>query len=284
MNTHIKVDGWLKNILVDPLDKGPLMIGDAHLSSSYGRRYPITRDIYDLRLLTQHKGVIGTLWEQGQMAYEHWSDSFSSRNSRESYHDEKESVRDVYAAIPIVGRCVDIGGHQGRLREYLAENQEYVSIDPFLDVFEGLGPQTNLLEVFSSLRKPVNFICALAEHLPLKNECFDTAHMRSCIDHFYNPELAVREAYRVLRGGGQLIIGLYVEGGKTGKLTPLERLKEKIRPLLSFIWNRYRDHHVWHPTYAELCALIEGAGFHIEATHWQRSFVDRVCYIRARKT
>jgi len=283
VNRYVKVDAWLKDILVDPLDKGSLTIGDAYIRSSYGRQYPITKGIYDLRLLTQHKGVVGSLWNQGQQAYEHWSGSLSSCNSKDFYRNEKESVRDVYEAIPIEGRCLDIGGHQGRLQEYLAENQEYVSIDPFLDVFEGLGSQHSLREVFPSLKRPVNFVCALAEHLPLKNESFDTAHMRSCIDHFYNPEIALLEAYRVLKVGGQLVVGLYVEGGRTGELTVKEKIKESVRPIISLVASQYRDHHVWHPTYAELCALIEGIGFRIERTHWQRSFVDRVCYVKAIK-
>jgi SAM-dependent methyltransferase len=284
MSEFVKVDAWLKEVLVDPLDKRPLIIGNTSLVSSYGRHYPIENNVYDLRLLTQHVGVVGELWKEGQKEYERWTDSLVSRDSKQLYREEKESVRDVYEAIPIVGRCLDIGGHQGRLREYLAEDQEYVSIDPFRDVFEGLGAQDNLLEVYSSLRNPVNFVCALAEHLPLKNGSFDTAHMRSCIDHFYNPEIALLEAHRVLRAGGQLIVGLYVEGGRTGALTPKERLKEGARTLLSLVTNRYKDHHIWHPTYAELCALIDGTGFHIETTYWQRAFVDRVCYIRARKS
>jgi len=283
MSEFVKVDPWLQKILVDPLDKGPLTISETSLVSSYGRHYPIVKGIYDLRLLTRHVGVVGELWNEGQREYERWTDSLAYRDSKQFYLEEKDSVRDVYEAIPLVGRCLDIGGHQGRLREYIAEDQEYVSIDPYLDVFEGLGSQSNLLEVFQSLKSPTNFVCALAEHLPLRSESFDTAHMRSCIDHFYNPEIALLEAHRVLKRGGQLIVGLYVEGGRTGCVTPKEKLKEGARALLSLVTNRYRDHHVWHPTYTELCALIEGTGFQIETTYWQRAFVDRVCYIKARK-
>jgi SAM-dependent methyltransferase len=284
MSKFVKVDPWLREILVDPLDKGPLMIGETSLVSSYGRHYPIVNNIYDLRLLTQHVGLVGELWKEGQREYECWTDSLVSRDSRQVYLEEKDSVRDVYQAIPIVGRCLDIGGHQGRLREYVAEDQEYVSMDPYLDVFEGLASQHNLLETFPSLKKPANFVCALAEHLPVKSESFDTAHMRSCIDHFYNPEIALLEAHRVLKRGGQLVVGLYVEGGRTGCLTPKERLKETIRSMLSLVTSRYKDHHIWHPTYAELCTLIVGAGFRIENTYWQRAFIDRVCYIKAVKS
>ena len=80
-----------------------------------------------------------------------------------------------------------------------------------------------------------------------------------------------------------MIVGLYVEGGRTGKLTVRELLKEGARKALSLVTDAYRDHHIWHPTYVELCELILGCGFHIETTYWQRAFVDRVCYIKAVK-
>lgn len=283
MSTFVKVDKWLEELLVDPLDKGPLVLSNSSLVSSYGRRYPMENNVYDLRLLTQHVGVVGQLWQEGQKAYERWTDSLAAQDGKRSYQEEKESVRDVYNALPIIGRCLDIGGHQGRLREFLDKTQEYVSIDPFRDVFDRLDEQTNLLHVYPSLKTPVNFLCAFAEHLPLKNGSFDTAHMRSCIDHFYNPEAALLEAYRVLRGEGQLIVGLYVEGGRTGVPTLKEKCKERVRGVLSLVTSRYNDHHIWHPSYSQLCSLIEGVGFHIETTYWQPAFVDRVCYIRARK-
>ena len=79
---------------------------------------------------------------------------------------ERESVRDVYEAIPIAGRCVDIAGHQGRLRAYLSSDQEYISKDPSLDIFSGLEFQNRLLEAFPVLTDPLNFISAFFEHLP----------------------------------------------------------------------------------------------------------------------
>jgi SAM-dependent methyltransferase len=283
MSKFVKVDKWLEQTLVDPLDKGPLVNRTTCLTSSYGRHYPIIDGIYDLRLLTQHVGEVGELWKEGQKEYERWSDDLAKGDGKQDYVAERESVLDVYEAIPIVGRCLDIGGHQGRLRAFLSPGQEYVSVDPFLQIFKGMDSQKQLLEAFPCLQNPVNFICTFAEHLPFANASFDTAHMRSCIDHFYNPELALLEAQRVLKVGAQLIVGLYVEGGRLGKRTPQEQAKEGARFVLSLVTNRYKDHHVWHPTYVELCGLIERTGFHIETTYWQRAFIDRVCYIKARK-
>ena len=187
----------------------------------------------------------------------------AQNDQKQDYVAERESVRDVYEAMRIVGRCLDIGGHQGRLRAYLSPDQECVSVGPFLDIVRGSEFQNKPLEAFHFLAEPVNFICAFSKHLPFRSDSFDTAHMRSCVDHFYNPELALLGAYRVLKSGGQLIVGLYVEGGRTGKLTAREVLKERVRKALSLVTDAYSDHHIWHPTYVELCELISGCGFHI---------------------
>jgi SAM-dependent methyltransferase len=281
VQSFVKVDKWLRDILVDPLDKTPLITELSSLISQYGRRYQIINGIFDLRLLTQHVGTIGELWKEGQDAYEDWCRTLIENDNRQNYVAEREGVRDVYEAIPVVGRCIDIGGHQGRLRAYIATEQEYVSVDPYIQVFDHLNSQTNLLEAYPCLKKPVNFVCAFAEHLPFTGGAFDTAHMRSCIDHFVNPELAVLEAHRVLKPGGQLIIGLSVEGGRIGRLRPSDVVKEMARRTLSLVTDAFQDHHVWHPTYIELCRLIEGCGFKIEKTYWQRSLDDRVCYVKA---
>lgn len=279
----IKVDKWVEDILVDPLSKARLRRSENQLISDYGRRYHIRDGIYDLRVLTQHIGSQFSLWAHGQEEFERWSKEAGVRYKEQEYVEERESVRVVYDAIPILGRCIDIGGHQGRLRAYLSKEQEYISVDPFIDAFDDIRLQENLMAAYPFLTEPVNFVSALAEHLPFQSHAFDTAHMRSCIDHFYNPELALLEAHRVLKPGGQLVVGLYVEGGRTGRIGITKRSKETVRRVLSLVTDAFQDHHMWHPTYTELCELIEACGFRIEMTHWQKAFVDKVCYLKAVK-
>ena len=108
--------------------------------------------------------------------------------------------------------------------------------------------------------------------------------MRSVIDHFLSPELALNEAYRVLESDGCLIVGLYVYGGKDGNPGIKSQAKEFVREkLVSFGIKRFQDHHVWHPTYEELVNLITCCGFNIDKVHWQQGHNDTVCYLRARK-
>lgn len=275
-----KVDAWLRGIIVDPLDKSPLLDAPGEMISMYGRRYPVVNGVCDLRLLSRTSGALAEIWRHGQEEYEEWACHLSDADARQDYTSEREGVREVYEAVPIIGRCLDVGGHQGRLREFLTPDQEYVSLDPYVEVFLKLESQPNLLAAFPRLHEPVNFIHALAEHLPFQRESFDTVHMRSVIDHFLDPELALCEARRVLRPGGQLVVGLYVEGGRTGRSSMSRQVKDVVKGVLSIFVEKYRDHHVWHPTYAELVSQIELCGFKVQKTHWQKS-CESVCYIKA---
>jgi len=281
-----KMDDWVKEIIVDPLSKEPLTINKERnfLISSYGRKYPIVDDIYDLRFLNNEITADQKLWKAGQYEYERWSASLASQDHKQDYFKEIESVREVYEDIPVEGRCLDVGGHQGRLRQFLTPEQDYIICDPYLNVFEDLDKQPNLLKAYPFLLEPANFVCCDAEFLPFCSSSFETVHMRSVIDHFLSPELALKESYRVLRNDGALIVGLLVHGGKLGKPDIKSLAKDFVKAtLVATGIKRYKDHHVWHPTFKELCNLISACGFEIEKIHWQKGCNDTVCYLRGKK-
>ncbi|MBA7584534.1 hypothetical protein ES708_26489 [subsurface metagenome] len=111
--------------------------------------------------------------------------------------------------------------------------------------------------------------------------------MRSVIDHFLDPVLALLEAFRVLKKGGQLIIGTFVLGGKNGKNR--DTFKENIKNILQLfspkILYKYilTDHHTWHPKLDELIQLINKCGFNIEKIYWQKGYNEKVCYVKSIK-
>lgn len=282
----VRLDAWVKEIIVDPLSKEPLSLDKERgcLSSPYGRKYPIVGEIYDLRFLNNNTTKDQQEWKEGQRMFERWSERLSVRDKSQNYFAEIEGVRGVYEDIPIEGSCLDVGGHQGRLRCFLSPEQGYVTCDPFLTAFDQLDTQPNLIAAYPFLLDPVNFICCDAELLPFKSSSFQTVHMRSVIDHFLNPELALNEAYRVLKPDGALIVGSYVDGGKKGKIDFQIRAKECAKSVLIALgMTQYKDYHVWHPTYDELAGLISRCGFKIEKVHWQKGYNDMVCYLRGRK-
>jgi len=282
----IKMDNWLSEIIVDPLSKEPLVSNEERtlLISPYGRQYPIVGELFDLRLLNNETTPDQKVWKEGQREYEKWSASLAVNDHAQDYFAEIEGVREVYEDIPIEGRCLDVGGHQGRLRQFLRQGQEYVTCDPFINVFEDLEKQTNLLMAFPSLAEPVNFVCCDAEFLPFKSASFETVHMRSVIDHLLSPELALNEAYRVLQPGSALIVGLFCQGGKEGRIGFSRLTKEFAKEALAAAGiDKFKDHHVWHPTYQELTELISSCGFDVHKVHWQKGCNNSVCYLRAIK-
>lgn len=282
----IKLDGWVKEIIVDPLSKEPLTISEENnfLVSPYGRKYPIKAGLFDLRLLNNETTADQKVWKEGQREYERWTARLVAQDRKQNYFAEIDGVREVYEDISIEGSCLDVGGHQGRLRQFLSPGQDYITCDPFLNVFDDLDKQPNLLKAYPFLLDPVNFLCCDAEFLPFRSAFFQTVHMRSVIDHFLSPELALNEAYRVLRSGGALIVGLTVHGGRRGKPDIKSLAKELVREtLVAAGMKRFKDHHVWHPTYKELSDLILSCGFRIEKVHWQKGYSDTVCYVCARK-
>ena len=167
----IKLDQWVKDVIVDPLSKEPLTIDREinFLVSSYGRKYPIKDGIFDLRLLNNETTADQKIWKEGQREYERWSANIAYQDQKQDYIAEIEQVREVYEDLPIEGSCLDVGGHQGRLRQFLSPGQEYITCDPFLNVFNDLDKQPNLTNAFPFLLEPVNFVCCEAEFLPFRS-------------------------------------------------------------------------------------------------------------------
>ena len=285
MSKYVKLDQWAKDLLVDPLSKTPLQDAGNYLVSDYGREYPLVSDaIYDLRLFRQTAPSVSLqTWRKAQEGFEQLSASQQKHDARQNYEREKSGLAEVYEQIPIVGACLDVGGEKGRLRAFLDSDQVYLVVDPYLNAFDGIDCQSSLIRVYPFLLEKVNFLCALGEHLPIRSDSFDTVHMRSVIDHMYNPELALLEANRVLRAGGQLVIGSFVVGGKSGKTRFSRVAKDAVKRVLHSLGGTRFAGHVWQPTYDEFCRLIVSCGFAIDITHWQKGCDNCVCYIRAVK-
>ncbi len=73
---------------------------------------------------------------------------------------------------------LDVGGGAGIVRQFLPPDTKFVSVDPYVDYEQGIGPAKR--QAYSCLRQPLNFIAACAEFLPFQAESFDWVHMRFC--------------------------------------------------------------------------------------------------------
>lgn len=256
-------------------------------------------------------------WIDAQSEYGRHHQKCVQRDALQEYLDELDSVREIYTdEYHIAGRVLDVGGHQGRLRHYLGSDVSlYVSVDPCIDIFSGIGSQPNLLRAYPCLSTPCNFIAAHAEHLPFKSGCFDWVHMRSVVDHFADPYLAFLEAYRCCKPGGKLLVGLSLMEKKpapntrrtdtaTGlarRITALPaRLAAKLtrdglgglcgavaarlcRPGGRTQTTARKDDHMFRLTYAGLMDLFECTGWDVIREHWQKPPFDDCLYVCGQK-
>jgi ubiquinone/menaquinone biosynthesis C-methylase UbiE len=259
--------------LADPVTKEPTTV----------HAFPEIKGVRDARVFL--KNTYGfSEWEQGQVEYEkEMSPSGDySQGTVQQYLDEIAYDRPVYEHFLLNGVILDVGGGAGTLREFLPKTANCVSVDPYINAPHEIPPARR--EAYTCLAHQLDFICATAEFLPFLAESFDWVHMRSMLDHVQVPDLALLEARRVLKTGGKLLIGLYVEGGKSGVITSKQRIKEFVKKIFGLVGvDRWKDHHVWHPTYKGLIKLIEDNGFAVEDVYWQPQWHDQVCYVCAGK-
>jgi len=223
-------------------------------------------------------------WAAGQIEYERWEAGSKGYASKvDSYRAEIQYDRTVYEHFPMRGVILDVGGGAGTVREFLPQDVKFVSIDPYLSCLHEI-PRPKA-EAYSCLARRLNFIGAVAEFLPFIGAQFDWVHMRSMLDHVQVPDLALLEAHRVLKDDGHLLVGLYVEGGKSGTLSMKQKIKSLIKDGLLLVGiDRWKDHHTWHPTFSNLTKLIEDNGFTVGDVYWQPYWNDQVCYVSAAKS
>lgn len=278
-NVNIVFDSWLKDIIVDPLSKLPLYhLDPLSFSSSCGFSYKYSEGIPDFRVNLSN---FLDEWAFGQNEFEEWFLSYLEKGEADPdfYRNEVRRDSPIYEEFGITkkGRVLDVGGQLGHIRKYLAPNQEYCSIDPFIGAHR-LAANKKVLFSTYPLDKPLNLIAGFAEFLPFREMSFQVVNMRSCLDHFFNPQQALLEAFRILQPGGYLIIGLTLEGQTTKA-----KIKDLIRPIAGTLFHKFQDHHMWHPTYANLNSLTNNCGFTLVEEFWQTPDVLYALFSRNEK-
>jgi ubiquinone/menaquinone biosynthesis C-methylase UbiE len=268
------MEQWVNNILVDPVTKLPKKLTN----------FKKIENLVDARVYL--KNTYGWKdWKLGQKFYESWLENgeLSFLNKETDFETSKRLEKSIYDKLKLKGKILDVGGGVGTLRDFLKSNDKYLCIDPHYKSLKKIPIKKKI--IYKSLEQEFNFIVAFAEFLPIKNESFDYVHMRSMLDHVQIPDLVIIEAFRVLKNNGKLIVGLTVEGGKTGKIGLNERLKNFVRQTLYYTGIKSaRDYHTWHPTLKNLRKLIKENGFEIKKSIWQSGMNNKVVYIQAIKS
>jgi SAM-dependent methyltransferase len=276
-------------------------------------RYPLREvkvgdhleQVYDFRIQRPSCCIPDSakVWNDAQKSCELQLATEYAKDDLDTYLAQIDSVKEIYTQeFHLRGAVLDVGGHHGALRHYLVTREVplYVSVDPSLQAFENLHRQPNLLKAYPCLSQSCNFVAGRAEELPFISNSFDWVHMRSVVDHFEDPFKALKEAYRVLRPNGKLLIGLAIVE-KLGQLPAglpfLTKVRSKLERhgviglLKSAQWRFSgffrgqgvggKDHHQFHFTEAELRDLLSATGFVRDKEHWQKPPWNFCIYLSA---
>ncbi|OYD16761.1 bifunctional hydroxymethylpyrimidine kinase/phosphomethylpyrimidine kinase [candidate division WOR-3 bacterium JGI_Cruoil_03_44_89] len=102
-----------------------------------------------------------------------------------------------------------------------------------------------------------------AEEVPFEDGRFDTALLSTILSYVGNPEKAVREAYRILKHGGHIVVSFLAREGSYAMMYDLAYLRgkhdPKTAPKYPYPLKFIKETH-WRST-EEVTNLLEGAGF-----------------------
>jgi ubiquinone/menaquinone biosynthesis C-methylase UbiE len=141
--------------------------------------------------------------------------------------------------VPVDKKGVEIGIGSGIFAEQLG-------------IRFGIDPSEKMLEY--ARQRGLDVQAGVAENLPYENESFDFAVFITAICFVENPELALKEAYRILKNQGEIIIAILDKETRFGRF--LENNKKK-----SLFYKHARFFSV-----PEVRELLEKNGFSVTQT------------------
>jgi ubiquinone/menaquinone biosynthesis C-methylase UbiE len=134
-------------------------------------------------------------FEEHPLQYEDWFE-----RNRFAYESELQAVK---SQLPETGKGLEIGIGSGRFAEPLG-------------IKIGVEPAGEMREIAQT--RGIEAIDGVAEALPFADFEFDFALMVTTICFLDDVEAALKEAYRVIKGNGSLIIGFVDKNSSLGKL------------------------------------------------------------------
>jgi len=137
--------------------------------------------------------------------YEKYEEWFNKNEF--AYQSELNAVKEL---LPEKGKGIEIGVGSGRFAAPLG-------------IKFGIDPSEKMLEI--AKRRGIDVKIGVAENLPYENGSFDYALMVTTICFVDDIEQSFREAYRILKKGGVIVIGFVDKDSKIGK--EYQKIKDK---------------------------------------------------------
>ena len=168
---------------------------------------------------------------------------------------------------------VDVGGGTGQTLVNFFRRPEtltYFLVDPNVRLLHD-----QFIRVYPSLLTlKMGHILAMGEALPFKDEAADIVLCFAAIDHMADYRQFLKEAHRILRGGGTLLVTGHIEVSVGSKTRKIWRQFNVFSPsFLEFIarrWHQFRnrvaldDHTVHFDSTAQLEKDLRDISFHVE--------------------
>jgi len=142
---------------------------------------------------------------------------------------------------PKRGRILDVGCAHGQILEYFRKRTDWelVGVEPVADVAEQAKQTGAEIHV------------ATLEEANLPTGSFDVVLMSHVLEHVENPDLTVREVYRILKPEGYLLAFMPDHDGEDRKLFG------------NLWWGYHLPRHLYHFDFISISQLLEQRGFEI---------------------
>lgn len=195
-----------------------------------------------------------------QVPPDYWDNSYKNNVFQWLWHTIKfRALRKITKDLKGGANILDVGCGSGfSIEKILSDNFNVYGIDTTDEV----------VAYARKMRPKYNFQVGYAEKLPFENSFFDAIFYLDVIEHLKDPLLSLKEAYRVLKPGGVIIILVVKE-------------RHPVFKTIWWIWKKmkgkvWENAHLWIFDEKILSDLIINSGFNplkISTTHFGMSLL-----------
>jgi SAM-dependent methyltransferase len=176
------------DILACPVCRGRL---DGAACTGCGRSYGSHDGVLDLTPVPPPDDEVLERWDLWEALQANGASAYAIDAPNNLSVGDREDVRAFARFAQLEGRVLDVGCGPQALPAYAARTDgEFVGIDPLM------GEQPRRFA----------FVKGIAEYLPFTDAAFDRVLFATSIDHVLSPRMAVREAARVTKPGGAVVV------------------------------------------------------------------------------